>query len=70
MTVDIIESTAKRLSGPMFSPLGLLRLSLEKMLRAVKAKFDVMADKKPSQVNETSETEAVMTPKTTGRRER
>lgn len=68
-TVDMTESTAKRLAAPMFSPLGLFMDNFEKILRAVNAKLEVIADKKPSQVNETSETEAMITPATTGNKE-
>lgn len=67
--VDMMERTAKRFAGPMFSPLGLFMESLEKIFRAVKAKLEVIAERKPSQVKETSETEAMTTPATTGKRE-
>lgn len=68
--VDMTERTAKRFAGPMFSPFGLFIESFEKMFRAVKAKLEVIAERKPSHVNETSETEAMTTPATTGKRER
>lgn len=68
--VDMIERTANKFEGPMFSPFGLFMDSLEKILRAVNAKLEDIADKNPIQVKETSETEAVMTPATTGSRER
>lgn len=68
--VDMIERTPKKFAGPIFSPFGLFIESFEKMFLAVKAKLEDMADRNPSHVNETSDTEAVMTPATTGTRER
>ena len=66
--VDMTERTAKRFAGPIFSPLGLLSESFEKIFLAVNAKLEVMAERKPSHVKETSDTEAMTTPATTGRR--
>lgn len=64
--VDIMDSTAKRFGAFMFSPFGWFMESFEKIFLAVNAKLLVIAEQKPSQVNDTSETDAKMTPKTTG----
>lgn len=70
MMVDMTDKTPNKLAAPMFSPLGLFIESLENIFLAVKAKLEVMAERKPSHVKDTSATEAMTTPATTGRSER